>query len=93
MSAQPDADSNLLPPAASEIRSLNRLNRSGLGIDPALFRRFLKGKSRWRRDYLEKVAEGFEMSLEELLTGPKPHPRSCNRSSAWWENTTEPRKG
>src|SRR5512142_1083164 len=46
----------------------------GLGIDPALFRRFLKGKRRWRMDYLEKVAEGFEMSLEELLTGPKPQP-------------------
>ena len=27
-----------------------------LGIDPALFRRFLKGKRRWRMDYLEKVA-------------------------------------
>ena len=47
----------------------------GLGIDPALFRRFLKGKRRWRMDYLEKVAEGFEMSLEELLTGPKPPPQ------------------
>jgi phage repressor protein C with HTH and peptisase S24 domain len=46
----------------------------GLGIDPALFRRFLKGKRRWRMDYLEKVAEGFGMSLEELLTGPKPQP-------------------
>jgi phage repressor protein C with HTH and peptisase S24 domain len=46
----------------------------GLGIDPALFRRFLKGKRRWRMDYLEKVAEGFEMSLEDLLTGPKPPP-------------------
>ena len=46
----------------------------GLGIDPALFRRFLKGKRRWRIDYLEKVAEGFGMSLEELLTGPKPQP-------------------
>jgi transcriptional regulator with XRE-family HTH domain len=34
----------------------------GLGIDPALFRRFLKGKRRWRMDYLEKVAEGFGMS-------------------------------
>jgi len=47
----------------------------GLGIDPALFRRFLKGKRRWRMDYLEKVAEGFEMSLEDLLTGPKPPPQ------------------
>lgn len=46
-----------------------------LGIDPALFRRFLKGKRRWRMDYLEKVAEGFGMSLEELFTGPKPPPQ------------------
>jgi hypothetical protein len=46
----------------------------GLGIDPALFRRFLKGKRRWRMDCLEKVAEGLEMSLEELFTGPKPQP-------------------
>jgi len=46
----------------------------GLGIDPAHFRRFLKGKRRWRMDYLEKVAEGLGMSLEELLTGPKPQP-------------------
>ena len=46
----------------------------GLGIDPALFRRFLKGKRRWRMDYLEKVAEGFGMSLEDLLTGLKPQP-------------------
>jgi hypothetical protein len=46
----------------------------GLGVDPAHFRRFLKGKRRWRMDYLEKVAEGLEMSLEELLTGPKPQP-------------------
>jgi phage repressor protein C with HTH and peptisase S24 domain len=47
----------------------------GLGIDPALFRRFLKGKRRWRMDYLEKAAQGFGMSLEELLTGPKPPPQ------------------
>jgi hypothetical protein len=47
----------------------------GLGIDPALFRRFLKGKRRWRIDYLEKVAEGLGMTLEELLTGPKPAPQ------------------
>ena len=46
----------------------------GLEIDPAHFRRFLKGKRRWRMDYLEKVAEGLGMSLEELLTGPKPQP-------------------
>ena len=46
----------------------------GLGVDPAHFRRFLKGKRRWRMDYLEKVAEGLGMSLEELLTGPKPQP-------------------
>jgi len=46
----------------------------GLGVDPDHFRRFLKGKRRWRMDYLEKVAEGLGMSLEELLTGPKPPP-------------------
>jgi len=46
----------------------------GLGVDPAHFRRFLKGKRRWRMDYLEKVAGGLGMSLEELLTGPKPQP-------------------
>jgi len=45
-----------------------------LGIDPAIFHRFLKGKRRWRMDYLEKVAEGLEMSLEELFTMPKPQP-------------------
>src|SRR4030042_3689343 len=46
----------------------------GLGVDPAHFRRFLKGKRRWRMDYLGKRAGGLEMSLEELLTGPKPPP-------------------